>query len=135
MEISSWLKEQMDRNNINALSLSYALRISHVTIGKWLKGTYTPSPRSCRKIASFFGIPEEDILTIAGHLRTNTIAEPKAPYDTRSPALGEAIHLFNALDDDDQERILIYMRALRRSQTSENRRTNSANVQESPAPG
>lgn len=135
MEISSWLKEQMDRNNINALSLSYALHISHVTIGKWLKGTYTPSPRSCRKIASFFGIPEEDILTIAGHLRTNTVAESKAPYDTQSPGLGEAIHLFNALDDDDQERILIMMRALLKYQVTGRRQENGTTFQESPTPG
>jgi len=125
----------MDRNNINALGLSYALCISHVTIGKWLKGTYTPNSKNCRKIAVFFGVPEEDVLAIAGHLRRNTIAEPKNPYNTQVPGLGEAVYLFKALDDADQERILIMMRALLRSQVTDRRQENGTTFQESPAPG
>lgn len=135
VEIRDWLRQQMDERNINALSLSYGLRTSHVTIGKWLEGTYVPNPKSCRKLAQFFGVPEEQVLTLAGHLHPGrTVAEAKGDYSTNPPGLGEAINLFRSLTDDDQERILIYMRALVRSQRSERRRAEGP-IQESPAPG
>jgi len=130
--MGDWLKQQMDQRDTNALSLSYALRTSHVTIGKWLKGTYTPNPKNCRKLARYFGVSEEQVLTIAGHLQPNhALAESRESYTAQPPGLGEAIHLFRTLTDDDQERILAIMRTF----VNEQRRAQSKLAESGTPPG
>lgn len=131
MELKNWLKHQMEKHNTNALGLSYAIKVSHVTIGKWLSGTYTPKPSNCRKLAQYFGAPEDYVLSLAGH--RHQIKEEQTHYSTTNdvPGLREAMQLFSQLNDDDQERILIFMRSI----LQERRRARSnPSAQEGPAP-
>jgi transcriptional regulator with XRE-family HTH domain len=110
MELNEWLAQQFKyRPDINQTSLALSIGVSQSTVSKWLRGTATPDPDNCHKVAQFFGVPAEDVLAIAGHLLR--VRERDPPYSAESPALGEALHLFNALDDDDQERILVIMRS------------------------
>ncbi|HEX78523.1 MAG TPA: helix-turn-helix transcriptional regulator [Dehalococcoidia bacterium] len=44
------------------------LQVSHATVSRWLSGKDIPSPRSCRKIAVYAGVPLERVLSLAGHL-------------------------------------------------------------------
>lgn len=85
--IATWLTLQLQHHDLNALRLSYAIGVSHVTIGKWLKGIYTPNSANCRKLARVFNIPEDDVLVIAGHRspdlieNTNYHVGPRALLD------------------------------------------------------
>ena len=138
--IGEWLRNQLNANpSINQTGLGIAINVGQSTISKWLRDISVPDTENCRKLAQYFQVPQELVLRLAGHIvpEINTnLAESRGTYVTNSsPALGEALSLFNALDDDDQERILIYMRALLRSQVTERRRENGTNLQESPAPG
>jgi len=132
MELQTWLKNQMDKHDINALGLSYAIEVSHVTIGKWIKGIYTPNPANCRKLAQYFGVPEDQVLTLAGH-RTPRTAEPQPHYSTTQPSLRQAIQMFRQLDDDDQERILLFMRSILRERHRGNEPAPNGQAGTSPA--
>jgi len=134
--LAEWLRQRFSENpQINQTSLAISLKLGQSTISNWLRGVALPDPENCHKLATYFHIPTETILTLAGHLQPNpTIAEAKGAYRADPPALGEAVNLFRSLNDDDQERILIYMRALVHSQKSEHRRAEGP-VQEAPASG
>ena len=48
----TWLQYQIDRFDTNAYGLSRAIGVSHVTVGKWLKGTHGASPARVRRLLS-----------------------------------------------------------------------------------
>jgi len=138
--LGEWVTAQLDAHpEINQTGLALAIGVSQPTLSRWIRGTVIPDPEGCRKLAQYFAVPQQLILRLAGHIVPETdtdLAESRGTYIANSsPALGEALSLFNALADDDQERILIYMRALLRSQVTEQRRENGAKIQESRAPG
>jgi len=136
--LGEWIAAQLNTNpGINQTGLALAIGVSQPTLSRWIRDTVTPDPEGCRKLAQYFQVPQELVLRLAGHIVSdcNHLAESRGTYVANSsPALGEAASLFTALDDDDQERILIYMRALLRSQVTQ-RRENGAKIQESRAPG
>jgi len=114
MELAHWLKQQMDQKNVNALGLSYAINVSHVTIGKWLKGTYTPKPANCRKLAAYFRIPEDKVLLIAGHRKLpnpgGDLAEPLPVYRTGPRA--DLARLLDRLTDDQIHPLLKFLESM-----------------------
>lgn len=114
MELAHWLKRQMDQKDVNALGLSYAINVSHVTIGKWLRGTYIPKPTNCRKLAAYFGVPEDHVLSIAGHRKTITpggdLAEPRPVYRTGPRAALDL--LLDRLTDDQLRSLLKFLESL-----------------------
>lgn len=57
--------------------LAADLGISHATVSRWLLGKDVPSPRSCRRLAEYSGVPVENILSLVGHLPR--IAEKTPP--------------------------------------------------------
>jgi len=114
MDIATWLKTQMKIRNLNPQGISHGIDVSHVTVGKWVKGIYTPNPENCRKLAHFFNIPDEQVLIIAGHLTPDdsktTIAEPCTIYLT-----GPRAHLHTLLDtltDDQAETLTKFLESL-----------------------
>ena len=48
--------------------LAADLGVSHATVHRWLSGEDVPSTKSCRRLAEYSGLPQEKILSIAGHL-------------------------------------------------------------------
>ncbi len=65
---ASFLKEIMRRRKRLLSQLAADLGISHATVIRWLSGADIPSPRSCRKLADYAGVPVEKVLAAAGHL-------------------------------------------------------------------
>lgn len=78
--IASYLREAIDRRGITASQLSAYIDVSHVTVGRWIKGEDVPSPENCRKLARYFHIPEDRLLSIAGHRSEAAEAPPRIPY-------------------------------------------------------
>ena len=72
----SFLKDLMRRRRCLLSQLAAGLGVSHATVSRWLSGDDIPSPRSCRKLAEFSGVPLEKILSVAGHLPTLGAAVP-----------------------------------------------------------
>ena len=62
------LKEVMRQRQCKPSKMAADLGISHSTVSRWLSGQDVPNPRSCQKLAEYSGIPEEKVLSIAGHL-------------------------------------------------------------------
>ena len=66
--IVAFLKDLMKRKKRLPSQLAADLGVSHATVIRWLRGTDTPSPESCKKLAKYSGVPLERILSYAGHL-------------------------------------------------------------------
>jgi len=64
----SFLKAVMKRKSRRPSQMAADLGISHATVSRWLSGKDIPSPKSCRKLAVYSGIPLAKVLSFAGHL-------------------------------------------------------------------
>jgi len=111
--LSEWLKEQFDHNpRINQTSLAISIKVGQSTVSNWLRGVSVPDPDNCRKLAQFFGIPEERVLTLAGHLsprqeRRKAIAECHAPYGD-DVTFQELHHILQQLTPEGRQEVLEY---------------------------
>lgn len=63
-----FLRDLMRRKGKLPSQLASELGVSHATVGRWLNGVDAPSPKSCKKLAEYSGVPLEHVLTLAGHL-------------------------------------------------------------------
>lgn len=63
-----FLKELMRRRRCLPSQLAKDIGVSHPTVGRWLSGEDVPRTPSCRKLATYSGVPVEEILVAAGHL-------------------------------------------------------------------
>jgi transcriptional regulator with XRE-family HTH domain len=68
LPLITFLKSLMRRRRRLPSQLAKDLGISHATVSRWLSGDDIPSPRSCRRLAEYSGVPVENIFFIAGHL-------------------------------------------------------------------
>lgn len=66
--IIPFLQKLMARRRRLPSQLAADVGVSHPTVGRWLSGEDVPSTASCRKLATYSGIPVEEILSVAGHL-------------------------------------------------------------------
>lgn len=62
----SWLSEQMSERRMSARELARVLQIAPATATEWRYRGRIPVPENCRILARYFGVPEADVLTIAG---------------------------------------------------------------------
>jgi len=95
----------MAERDINSVGLATAINTSHGAIGHWARGERQPNYGNCIKLARYFGIPEDDILTMVGHRPNVTsdylrISDLRASYDT-----GPRAHLDNLVDQLTDEQI------------------------------
>lgn len=114
--VSTWLEAQIQHVDTNAYGISHVLGVTPRTVYKWLDGTHIPGPLNCRSLARFFGVPEQQVLILAGHVSANPgpSHNPLPIYTVPDdPDLGVALRLFSALDKDERRRILAIMRILR----------------------
>jgi len=84
----SFLRELMRRRGCLPSQLAASLRVSHVTVIRWLSGRHAPSTRSCRKLAEYSGVPLVEILVIAGHLPAVSQSVPAEWPEFREYARG-----------------------------------------------
>lgn len=64
----SFLEDVMRRRKRLPSQLAKDIGVSHPTVGRWLSGEDIPSTLSCRKLATYSGVPLERVLAIAGHV-------------------------------------------------------------------
>jgi transcriptional regulator with XRE-family HTH domain len=102
-DFAEWLHQELDRRALNPSELARRARVSQSTVSLVLNEQKGPGPKLCRGIARALDLPPEDVFRRAGLL-------PPAPEET--PSLREALHLFGQLSEDQQEYILVSMRAL-----------------------
>ena len=62
------IEEMIRRRKQRPSQFAIAMGVSHTTVSRWLRGKDTPSPKSCRKLADYSGIPLQRILSLSGHL-------------------------------------------------------------------
>lgn len=86
-------------------------------LDKVINGYSNPGYRFCVGIARAFRMPLEEVLRKAGLL-------PSEPPETASTR--EVVHLFTLLSDADQERALVYLRAMLERQREEEQRAATA---------
>lgn len=114
--LSEWLKQQFNqRPRINQTSLAISIGTGQSTVSKWLQGLSIPTTDNCHKIARYFDVPEEEVLTMAGHLQPHVIgqhhvAEPRARYHTGPRARLDL--LLDNLPDPQVEALITFLEAL-----------------------
>jgi len=92
----SFLEDVMRRRKRLPSQLAKDIGVSHPTVGRWLSGEDIPSTLSCRKLATYSGVPLERVLAIAGHVPA--VAQT-VPADW--PEFREYIHRkYPAVDED-----------------------------------
>jgi transcriptional regulator with XRE-family HTH domain len=72
MTLDSFLEGVMRRRRLLPSQLAKKIGVSHASMSRWLSGKDLPSPKSCRKLAEYEGLPPEKVLAIAGYI-------PQAP--------------------------------------------------------
>ena len=66
-ELIVWLHGEMDKRGWNESDLARELKTRPGVVNKWMSGIQ-PTTRSCSRIATRFGVSEEYVLMLAGHL-------------------------------------------------------------------
>jgi len=108
---TTWLVEQMEEQDLSMRETARRGGISHTWIANVVAERAEPTADFCLGIARALGKPPTLVLRVAGLI-------PPAP-DAENLTLTEAIRLFDQLPEEDQDRVLIFMRALEAAQQEE----------------
>lgn len=66
-QFREWFQSQLARREWTQRDFSRRSGISPSTVSEWHRGTRVPDPASIDRIADVFGLPVDDVLTLAGH--------------------------------------------------------------------
>lgn len=64
--LAQFLDDKCKELGLSWREASIKAGLDHAAISRFIRGT-TPSPESCRKLAKFFSVDEDLVLTLAGH--------------------------------------------------------------------
>lgn len=78
--IPELLSEALARRKLSERALSQYLGVSSNAVNAWRRGLRTPDPESCQRIASYLGLPLEDVLRAAGHPAPASEPTPDPPW-------------------------------------------------------
>ena len=98
-----WFSEQLQERGWSRREMARRLGVSHSSIAYLAKGEMKPSVRMCKKIASAFLVPNQEVMARVGMLD---------PIPPETASRREADFLFSRLSDEEQEIVLAQMRAL-----------------------
>jgi transcriptional regulator with XRE-family HTH domain len=101
-EFQEWLKREMLSRDWNQSELARRSDISHGRISQVMRGE-NPGVKFCGGVALAFQLPAMSVLEKAGLVR---------PGRVRTADESHVGQLFSMLDDDDQERVVVMLRAL-----------------------
>ena len=65
-KLSYWLDEKLNERNESRREASLGAGLDHAAISRYINGTQ-PSVASCQKLAEYFGVPEKQVLEVAGY--------------------------------------------------------------------
>jgi len=103
MDFSTWLTEKMRERDLNNTGLALKIGVSDVAVGFWLRRKTIPDLESCRKLAEFFNVPTETVLSLAGHLE---------PVDPNTAEERQVLYLFRQLPRNAQDMIVAMLHGL-----------------------
>jgi transcriptional regulator with XRE-family HTH domain len=66
LAFSNWLTAQLAERGISRSELATSIDVTSDAVFKWLRGESLPSRGVCRAIAQYFGVPEHEVLELAG---------------------------------------------------------------------
>lgn len=72
--LAQFLDDQCKQRGLSWREASLKAGLDHGAISRFISGT-TPSPASCRKLATLFGVEEDLVLVLAGHKIDQTKAD------------------------------------------------------------
>lgn len=116
----AWVKAEMDVRGWSQSELARRGKFTPAAINKILSRERLPGVEICRNIARAFGMPDIDVLRIAG------LADPEVGAKEESPSAHEMLSDFNALSKEDRDKAQEYVRALRVLRGQETRRKKAA---------
>jgi transcriptional regulator with XRE-family HTH domain len=61
-----WLVTKMKERGIEQGQLAAFVKVSHVTVGNWMKGTYLPKSHNMAKLAEYFHVDLQYLMALAG---------------------------------------------------------------------
>lgn len=99
----TWLTEEMQKRDWSISELARRAHVSHVSISNILSGNRKPGAEICNAISRALHLPPIIVFQQAGLF-------PPDPEDATQ--VKELSYLFNLLDEDAQETVLIQLRAL-----------------------
>ena len=102
--LEQWLLEQLQRCNQTPREASIGADVGHGAISKYLNGG-RPDPERCIKLAVYFEVPREWVLSLAGYF------DLPPGYDKFVTEIGK---IAESLSDDDKELLLDQARNLDR---------------------
>ncbi len=99
----TWLAQQMESHHLNASGLSYQLGVSHVAVGRWLRGERQPDDESVAKLARYFKVSTTEIYRHLGRIPER----PRDPYYETLEALWELAPEWKKKDIVNQLRLAV----------------------------
>jgi transcriptional regulator with XRE-family HTH domain len=112
-DLATFLDAQCKERGLSWREASLKAGLDHAAISRFIRGT-TPSPESCRKLAVFFGVPEDIVLSLAGHK-----SELPDEDEIKSQAIRAIEYLMRQLPENRQREILEMVRTMHRLYTEQ----------------
>jgi transcriptional regulator with XRE-family HTH domain len=106
-----WITDELNTRSWSLRELGRQANLSNTTISQVLSGQANPGLDFCKGVAGAFGMRAEEVLARAGLI-------PAPPKETATSR--ELLAMFAQLGDDDQERVLEIVRALRDAERRRN---------------
>lgn len=101
-DLQQWLLQELRARNQSFREFSLAAGLDHGAVSRYLAGT-RPTRESCEKLAAYTGVPVEQVLVMAGHL--------KAPPDY-DPFLDRVAEVTEGFQERDKEAAIQLLRVL-----------------------
>ena len=74
-DLQRWLLQELRARNQSFREFSLAAGLDHGAVSRYLAGT-RPTRESCEKLAAYTGVPVEQVLVMAGHLKAPPDYDP-----------------------------------------------------------
>jgi transcriptional regulator with XRE-family HTH domain len=113
-----WVNSTREEKKLSFRAIERAGGLSNGAVSKRESDGLSPTLETCQAVAASFEIPVSIVLSKAGVL---------PPIGEETAATREMIHLFTLLSDEDQERALVYLRAMLERQREEEQRAGTGN--------
>lgn len=110
----NWVNSTREEKRLSFRAIERTGGLSNGAVSKRESDGLSPTLETCQAVATAFEIPVSIALSKAGVL---------PPIGEETASTREVVHLFTLLSDEDQERTLVYLRAMLERQRGEEQRT------------
>lgn len=88
MTIGEFIASARADRKLSLRAFAQYIGTSQTAVSDWEKGNRVPDPESCRKLARYLHMPEEEVLRMAGHMAP---AEESKPEPLIIPAIASRL--------------------------------------------